>query len=313
MTKIQLLILLAFLLIFNTKNHAQFIDNIAVDNIIIADSLFDLENYNDAISFYDKAEKRNFFPRYKIFEKISLSYYLLGKNDYALKYMKKSIDNGKRYRISSIINNDTIILKILSRDSSNNYLQQLIANTDKFVNSYQNALYKEISDSLSYRKKLDQKYRIVGKTETKEDWKKQKAIDYSNRIYLTAIIDSIGVWPGYKEVGVEGESGAYLFVQHSEDSVFQSECLILMHQAVLLNNMHIGHYGLLVDRCLLITKGYQVYGTQIEMVEKEGKKIAQPKKNNLLNNRYVNVLRYYFEMPPLEYYLNQMTEMNTKK
>lgn len=308
--KSKFILFCLFLLIFSRKHYAQFIDTPAIENIIVADSLFDKKDYKNAILFYKKTEKRSLFPKNEIYEMISLSHYYLSEKDSALEYMVKSIDLGKHYWTENLLKGDKITLTILSHDTTGIYLQHLESNTNKFLNSHEHVIYKNLSDSLVVRKLLDQKYRTIGKKKTRKEWKKQKDIDYENKLFLFSIIKKINSWPGYKEVGREGESACYLFTQHSEDSIFQKKCLYLMHPAALVNNMNPSHYGYLLDRYLLITKGYQVFGTQIEMVKKGDKSIAQLKKNNLFNRRYAKVLRSYFTMPPLQFYLDQMTELN---
>ena len=205
-----------------------------------------------------------------------------------------------------------MINNILLHDTSGNLIKKMEENEEEFFNSEKYLVYSDISDSLVKRKKLDQKYRFGKKgKKTKEEWTEQKNIDRNNQIFLTEIIMRIGKWPGRKEVGREAERVAFLIAQHSEDSIFQLQCLKLLKEEVLSNNMSLGNYGLLVDRYLLITKGFQCYRTQLESVEKDGKKIAVVK-GRLFNKKYVNTLRLYFELPLLSFYLKDMTDMYNK-
>ena len=296
-----------FLLFFINNSNAQFINITAVEEVIRADSLFKIKNYKRSIKNYQQAVKRDFFPKSALFEMIAKSFHYSFEKDSALFYMAKSIASGK-------INfeGDTMINNVLLHDTSGNLIKKMEENEEEFFNSEKYLVYSDISDSLVKRKKLDQKYRFGKKgKKTKEEWNEQKNIDRNNQIFLTEIIMRIGKWPGRKEVGREAERVAFLIAQHSEDSIFQLQCLKLLKEEVLSNNMSLGNYGLLVDRYLLITKGFQCYGTQLESVEKDGKKIAVVK-GRLFNKKYVNTLRLYFELPLLSFYLKDMTDMYNK-
>jgi hypothetical protein len=191
---------------------------------------------------------------------------------------------------------------ILALDSSGFYLKKLENNMVVWENADQYAKHKNLMDSLDYRKDLDQKER--GRASTKEEWEKQKAIDSNNREFLQDIIDSIGVWPGFTEVGKTGESAAFLIIQHSEDSVFQFKGLKLMSKALESNNIDPQHYAMLLDRYTLNILDFQLFGTQIEMVNKH----AVAKK--LYDKNFVDAIRLYFLLPPLHIYLESMSKIN---
>ncbi len=292
--------------IFSNVVFGQIVDSNKVFILMKADTLFKVGKYKESIRYFKKLENQDYIPKEKIYEKIYTAYWLLGRKKKALKYVKIAIDNGKHYWYKGQYENDKLIQKILNIDNNLNYKNKLENQVNNFLLSDSLCQYSNLKDSLILRKKLDQHYRNRN-VKTKEEWKKQKEWDKNNRMFLQSIIDSLGVWPGFIEVGKSGESAVFLIAQHSEDSLFQIQCINLMKKQSAISNIYSSHLALLTDRYYLKIKGYQIFGSQIEMVKNK----AKPKK--MWNYKYVDLLRYYFGLPPLSYYLNQMTEMNTKK
>ena len=287
-------------LLFCFTAQSQSIDTISVEKIIVADSLFQLKKYSQAIPLYKEVEKRNFFPPNEIFNIISVSYYLLLEKDSSLAYMVKAIEKGK---LLYPIDRDSLTERILEQDTSGKYLQKLWDNNRKYIISDTNAMYPKLLDSLKVCYALDQNRR---KNSENNNWEEQNKIDSINRLFLISIIKNLGKWPGYEEVGTEGAKTCFLIAQHADkDSLFQKKCIPLIHQEVLNNNCRNSNFGYLMDRYLLKEKGYQFFGTQVEWIEQERK--YQPK-GDKFNYRYAKVLRYYFSLEPLQEYFDFMIE-----
>jgi len=75
-------------------------------------------------------------------------------------------------------------------------------------------------------------------------------IDAADQARLKQIIRQHG-WPGFDLVGTEGETDAWVIVQHSgKDKAFQKRCLPLLQAAVKQGQAHPADYALLTDRIL---------------------------------------------------------------
>ena len=271
-----------------------------------ADSLFNENEFDKAASVYKELEGRSFIPKGVLYETIYQAYYRSGNADKAYEYAVKSIDLGRHYWYKGAFNYDSEIKNILTEKNDSSNIKKLNQQYLNFLNSDSICEWKALADTLNERKKLDQHYRTGGK-KTEEEWSKQKKWDRSNRELLITILDSAQKWPGFKEVGKRGESAVFLIAQHSEDSLFQLRCLKMMKHQIHTENIYPSHYAMLLDRHFIQNYGYQIFGTQIEMIKNK----AVPK--TLWNKKYVDVLRLYFGMPPLDYYLKSMTEMNNKE
>jgi hypothetical protein len=310
--KIKTRLFVVISLIISNDIYAQIVDYSAMNEIIIADSLYSEGEYEKAIDFYKDINNKNSFVKEKIYLIIAKAYNKLDNKDSSLVYVKKSIDNGKHYWSIKSLDADVYTQNILKYDTSNIYSKKLSLNTEMYINSNTCAENMEILDSLKILKSLDQKYRSVIGQKNIEEWIDQKGIDSINRNYLCYIVDSIGRWPGFKEVGIIGESASFLIAQHSEDSVFQLQCLKLMKNPLLNNNINPAHFAMLLDRYLLNTSGSQIFCSQIEMLYVDSNYIAKPKGKIIYDLKNVDILRSYFSMSPLNQYLNEMTKYNNR-
>lgn len=112
---------------------------------------------------------------------------------------------------------------------------------------------------------------------------------------------------GFNLVGEEGSQNFWLMVQHSDHHPeFQKKVLDKMIVEVKKGNASPSNYGLLVDRVNLNTGKPQIYGTQVDYNFNK----AQAYPINLADSINVNQRRKAINLPPLEEYLNQMSEMN---
>lgn len=94
-------------------------------------------------------------------------------------------------------------------------------------------------------------------------WKKIAAIDSSNVIAITQIIDKYG-WPGKTRVGENGNIAVFLVIQHA-DLATQQKYLPTLLAAVEKGDATKDQLALLTDRVLTGEGKKQRYGTQIGM------------------------------------------------
>ncbi|WP_224483428.1 DUF6624 domain-containing protein [Robertkochia aurantiaca] len=142
---------------------------------------------------------------------------------------------------------------------------------------------------------------------TQEQWEVFKDSIYrTHQKRVEQIFDQIG-FPGFKQVGKEGEQAFWLMVQHSDhDPFFQKEVLKAMKAEVAGQNADAKHYAYLTDRVMLNTGGKQVYGTQVRYRRDRCQAYPKPLKDSIQVNRR----RAGIGLEPLESYLNIMTEMH---
>ncbi|WP_395358147.1 DUF6624 domain-containing protein [Streptomyces sp. YH02] len=94
------------------------------------------------------------------------------------------------------------------------------------------------------------------------DTREMMAVDTGNTAFLKTVIAAHG-WPGYRLVGEEASSAAWLIAQHADlDPAFQHQVLILLASAVEAGDAAPDHLALLTDRCRLADGRPQVYGSQ---------------------------------------------------
>jgi hypothetical protein len=123
---------------------------------------------------------------------------------------------------------------------------------------------------------------------------------------VEAIFNQYG-YPGYNVAGKEGSHHFWLLVQHADHApAFQQRVLEKMKVEVDRENAEPGEYALLVDRVRLNTGKQQVYGTQVTYNHQTGQAYPKP----LADSTSVNERRKSVGLPPLEEYLNGMTQMH---
>ncbi len=87
-------------------------------------------------------------------------------------------------------------------------------------------------------------------------------VDSADRTRLKQIIRQYG-WPGFDLVGTQGDSDAFLIVQHSDnDQAFQKRCLPLIEAAIKHGQAMPSDAAYLTDRILMHEHKPQLYGTQ---------------------------------------------------
>ncbi|MFT5820083.1 MAG: hypothetical protein ACI8ZM_001317 [Crocinitomix sp.] len=290
---------IASIQLFGADDYSKYLDD-----ILRIDSIYEHENYELLINELKNNENPLLATNIKD-ELIALSYFHLKNKSMAYKYIEKSILHGKRYWHVNTIYRDTEILEILKFDTTDLSLNRVKMNSYRFINADKFAFHQGIMDSLTVLKQLDQQER--GQKSTEEDWNQQLETDVLNANYLEFIIDSLGKWPGFLETGKQGESAAFLIAQHSKQVDFQMKSLSLMLNELYFNNINPSHCAFLLDRISLAQNGYQYFGSQLEHTEKDGVIIYTAKKNNY-NKIQMDILRTYFDMPPVDIYISNMSK-----
>lgn len=142
---------------------------------------------------------------------------------------------------------------------------------------------------------------------SREEWSSFKDSIFKTHTDRLHEIFSRHGYPGYDLVGEEGASNFWLMVQHADhDPEFQNNVLEKMKMEVDKGNAEAEKYGYLMDRVNLNTGKAQLYGTQVSY----NTETCQAFPLNLADSANVNQRRQSIGLPPLEGYLNQMTEMH---
>lgn len=142
---------------------------------------------------------------------------------------------------------------------------------------------------------------------SQEEWEDKKdSIYQTHTVRLKEIMKTTG-YPGIDQVGKEGEYNFWLMVQHADfDPAFQKIILGKMEVELANNNADKSNYALLTDRVKLNTNEKQLYGTQVTYNTDIGQAIPNPLQDSLT----VNARRESMGLPPIEEYLNAMTQMH---
>lgn len=140
-----------------------------------------------------------------------------------------------------------------------------------------------------------------------EEWvAKKDSIFRTHKIRLEEILNQYG-YPGYDLVGEKAEQAYWVMVQHSDfDPEFQKKVLVELEKQVQKDNANSRNFGLLTDRVKINTGQKQIYGTQVTYISEKCQAIPKP----LEDSTNVNKRRAEVGLPPIEEYLNMMSEMH---
>ncbi|WMN10659.1 hypothetical protein QYS49_35575 [Marivirga salinae] len=142
---------------------------------------------------------------------------------------------------------------------------------------------------------------------TPDQWDTKKdSIFRTHKIRLEEILKQYG-YPGYDLVGEKAEQAYWLMVQHSDfDPEFQKKVLLELEKQVQKENANSRNFGLLTDRVKINTGQKQIYGTQVTYISEKCQAIPKP----LEDSANVNKRRAEVGLPPIEEYLNMMSQMH---
>lgn len=146
-----------------------------------------------------------------------------------------------------------------------------------------------------------------GKTES-EEYKKLlisiKNADTINLMIVTTLIDKYG-WLGSEDVGFNGNQALFTVIQHA-DLVTQEKYFPIIQKAAKQGKTPPGNLAILEDRIALRKGGKQIYGSQIWIDSKTGKKYIQP----IEDPENVDKKRLEVGLPTMNEYLQQFFQMN---
>lgn len=142
---------------------------------------------------------------------------------------------------------------------------------------------------------------------SKEKWQAYKDSVFDNHQHLLDDIFNKYGYPGYDLVGEKGAHQYWLMVQHCDRHPdFQQKILKSMKKQVDKGNAAAIDYAYLTDRVNLNTGQKQLYGTQVTYNINTCQAYPRPVADSVnLNNR-----RKAIKMPPVEVYLNTMSELH---
>jgi len=173
------------------------------------------------------------------------------------------------------------------------------------------ALNQPLADSLAEMVKVDQIAAYIPTGKYKElspaDWQHFKdSVFGTHQAILEKMFNRYG-YPGYDLVGKEGSQHFWLMVQHCDKQpAFQEKVLTAMKKQVDKGNADPKNYAYLVDRVMLNTGRKQVYATQVTYNLDSCQAIPRP----LQDSATVNARRNKMGLPPVEEYLNGMSDMH---
>lgn len=130
--------------------------------------------------------------------------------------------------------------------------------------------------------------------------------DQDNTRWLAEIVRG-GGWPGMSRVGREAADAAFLIVQHSPDTVFQQEMLVVISEAVTAGEASGQQLALLTDRVAVNAGQKQTYGTQAKIGDDEI--VLYP----IADSALVDARRAKLGLPPLGEYVRLLDSMYTKR
>lgn len=118
---------------------------------------------------------------------------------------------------------------------------------------------------------------------------------------LQEIIDQIGGWPGWKEVGTDASHAAWIIAQHADAHVEQQKHFLLyLRRAVAARNASPEDLAYLEDRVRVAEDRPQLYGTQLRITN--GRCRLYP----VDDIEKVNDRRKRLNMPPVEQYVREV-------
>jgi len=168
---------------------------------------------------------------------------------------------------------------------------------------------KTLADSLAQRVKIDQM--AAGLPQGKfTDFNSPGWQNFKDSVFEThkRLLDDIYKKYGYPGKNLVGEQGAHfywLMVQHCDKHPdFQQKILVAMKKQVDKGNATAIDYAYLTDRVALNTGKKQLYGTQLTY----NTKICQAYPRPVDDSVNLNSRRKAIKLPPIEQYLNELSE-----
>ncbi len=142
---------------------------------------------------------------------------------------------------------------------------------------------------------------------SREEWQAYKdSVFTTHQKRLDEMLDEFG-YPGFDRVGNSGSQHFWVMVQHSDhDPEFQKRVLEVLKTEIDNENADPRNFAYLTDRVNKNTGKPLIYGTQVGFNNDTCRSFPI----NLADSANVNERRSAVGLPPLEEYLDEMTELN---
>ncbi len=269
-----------------------------------ADSCYKKLLFNEASIYYRKC--LNYREQQRVdYYYLSCCLIRVNKKDSALYFYKIGAKEGLHYYSLKDFSADTVIQNNANLKEWKKTISIVKRNTEKFVSKINSNT--GLLQTILERKNSDQKYRYPGVTtlaanEKDSLWEIQKLFDKDNQEWLKKEIEQNG-WPSISKVGQDGDNGAWLIAQHSDnDTAFQQYCLTILKKQLMQHDTNPKNIAYLEDRILINSNKEQVYGTQFEEVMKNNK-VVDLKLKPTIDIECLNKRRISMGLEPIENYL----------
>jgi hypothetical protein len=236
-------------------------------NVAIADSLMDINKYQDATIHYTMAFKAfQWFGTPDDRYKAARAWGLTGNLD-SLNKVLTYLCNKSRYWNYHKFSNDTAFSILKGTPRFDEIIACMKENKKKEAPSVNIEFYNML-DTIYI---TDQQYRIaVSIAESSKEvdtavenrlWEEMEKADAINTQKITVFLDKYG-WLGPDEVGQRGNKTLFLVIQHAEPAI-QEKYYPMMKKAVSEKKALPEDLALLEDRISVDKHGYQIYGSQL--------------------------------------------------
>jgi hypothetical protein len=279
--------------------------------ITLAESKYKAGEYKLSAELYDKALEAG-EPSPYIYYKAAASWAMAGDADVALDYLGISIDKGFK-KINTLKEDPDFTL--LHDDSR---WLVMLARLQSRIDQYEAGFNRELRQQLLSMQDQDQESRRIWLQMEEEHGVNSppadsmlivtQETDLKNTTLLKEIILKHG-FPARDSVGAEGIFAAFLILQHSPDADFQKQCIPALLDAARNKDLKYASVAAFQDKLLVKEGKPQIYGTQITLNPKSGRKELCP----LENEAGVHERREAAGLPPLAEYLEKSGVSYTPK
>lgn len=217
--------------------------------------------------------------------------------DTAAAFEQLNLAVGKEFRDSTHLANDPDLTSLRKSPRFGQVLKTIGKNRAAY---YQSLQYPAYARRLAVLQDLDQSIRQKG-SYTQEDYQKMWIQDSLNLLEVKGILQQVGRWPGFKEVGTDGSTTVWLLIQHAPVET-QEQYVGWLEKAVSEKNASPVNLAYLQDRILMYQNKPQIYGTQAKTNPKTGKMELVP----IADPEHVDERRAKLGLSPLSEYKKRL-------
>lgn len=217
--------------------------------------------------------------------------------DTAAAFEQLNLAVGKDFRDSAHLANDPDLTSLRKSPRFGQVLKTIGKNRADY---YQSLQYPSYARRLAVLQDLDQSIRQKG-SYTQEDYQKMWIQDSLNLLEVKDILQHVGRWPGFKEVGTDGSTTVWLLIQHAPVET-QEQYVGWLEKAVSEKNASPVNLAYLQDRILMYQNKPQIYGTQAKTNPKTGKMELVP----IADPEHVDERRAKLGLSPLSAYKKRL-------